>query len=299
MEAFLAERSSIKSISYPSDVSAIQAVGTLNVTADIILTSVASGTARNTKTFTLQVVAPAANPTDTVLVGFTGTAAAIICTVTPNSGANNGAVAVALTTANLVELINTGLVAGKTITLTDLSSLRILQTATGGGATPLADSGEGDGVVATFADGSDGGSTGTRIDMGMGARCTIFVAMGGSTSATVKVNLLQHDLVTAGVSKPLEIANPYYEKNEDDTAFDRTVPGAPASVFDISTKFSDKSGIAVFEILGADLDVQGDFKYISVDIDVDGVVDEKFVGVLAVFQGQSLLSAHDLEVSGD
>ncbi len=132
----------------------VAAQATLDLTADIILTSVAAGAGRNTNTLTLQVLAAAANPTDTVLVDFTGTAAAIVCTVTPNDGTNNGATPVDLTTAELVELINSGSVVGKNVTLTDASSRRILQTATGGGATALVDAGEGDGVVATFSGGT-------------------------------------------------------------------------------------------------------------------------------------------------
>lgn len=130
------------------------AVGTLDLTADIVLTSVALGAGRNTNTFTLEVEAAAANPTDTILADFTGTAAAIICTITPNDGTNNGAVPVDLTTAELRELITTGAVVGKTVTITDASGLRNDQTATGGGATALAAGGEGDGVVATFSGGT-------------------------------------------------------------------------------------------------------------------------------------------------
>lgn len=129
------------------------ASATLDLTNDIVLTSVAKGPARNTTTFTVQVAAAAANPTNTVLAVFTGTASAIVCTITPNDGTNNSATPVNLTTANLVELINNGSVTGKTVTVTDSSTLRALQTATGGGAQNLADSGEGDGVVATFANG--------------------------------------------------------------------------------------------------------------------------------------------------
>src|SRR5690606_2126704 len=58
------------------------------------------------------------------------------------------------TTAELVELINTGAVVGKTVTVTDASALRALQTATGGGAAALANSGEGDGEIATFTGGA-------------------------------------------------------------------------------------------------------------------------------------------------
>lgn len=139
------------------------ATATLDLTADITLTSVALGSARNTTTFTLEVEAAAANPTDTILADFTGTAAAIVLTITPNDGTNNGATPVDLTTAELAELINTGAVAGKTVTVTDASSLRALQTAAGGDATALADAGEGDGEVATFAGGT-GAAAGLDTD---------------------------------------------------------------------------------------------------------------------------------------
>jgi hypothetical protein len=130
------------------------ATATLNLTNDIILTASVAGTSRNTNTLTTTVAAAAANPTDTVLVSFTGTAAAVTVTITPNDGTNNGAVPVNLTTAELVELINTGAVTGKTITLTDGSSLRTLATATGGGAQNMVDGGEGDNILATFSGGT-------------------------------------------------------------------------------------------------------------------------------------------------
>lgn len=143
-----------KETSYGVTPAAVAATGTLNITADIILTSVKKGAGRNTNTLTLQVLAAAANADDKVLVAFTGSESAIVVTVTPNDGTNNGAVPVDLTSDELVELINTGAVVGKDIVLTDASSLRILQTATGGDNTNLADGGEGDGVVATFSGGS-------------------------------------------------------------------------------------------------------------------------------------------------
>lgn len=143
-----------KESSYGVTPAAVAATAVLDLTADITLTSVLKGSPRNGQTLTLQVLAAAPNPTDTILVSFTGLPGAIVVTVTPNDGTNNGATPVDLTTANLVELINTGAVTGKTVTLTDADSLRILQTASGGDATALADSGEGDGEIATFASGS-------------------------------------------------------------------------------------------------------------------------------------------------
>ena len=196
------------------------ATATLNVTADIVLRSVAGGTARNNTTFTTEVLAAAANPTDTVLVAFSGTSAAIVCTVTPNDGTNNvvggsgdvsataslnGGVGITLTStvlganrntgtftinvnaaqdnagtvnvvfsgtyneilcsltpdinttitpANLVELINDGIITGKTVDLTDDMALRELQTAVGVVTTPFVDGAFGEGSVGTFADGA-------------------------------------------------------------------------------------------------------------------------------------------------
>ena len=127
------------------------ATATLATTAAITLTKATTSLSHNTNTYTIQVLAAAANPTNTILAAWTGTSAATTVTITPNDGTNNGATAVNLTTAELVQLINTGSVTGKTVTKTDLSSLRILATASGGGAQNLADGGEGDGVSGTFA----------------------------------------------------------------------------------------------------------------------------------------------------
>lgn len=178
------------SIEYLAHIAAAAATGSLNLTNDITLTSVATGAARNTTTFTLQVLPAAANPTDTVLAAFTGTAAAIVCTITPNDGTNNTATPVDLTTAELRELITTGLVAGKTVTITDLSSLRALQTATGGGAAPLADGGEGDGVVATFSGGVTAvGLAGSEVVAVVANAITVRLQSGVSTATQVKAKI--------------------------------------------------------------------------------------------------------------
>lgn len=159
----------------------VAATATLAVTDPIELTSVALGSARNTNTFTVQVAAAAANPTDTVLAVFTGTAAAIVCTITPNDGTNNSDTPVDLTTEELVELINSGEVVGKEVTVTDASSLRALQTATGGGDDALADAGEGDAVVGTFA---GGGADAPTIVSGQG-----FASVEWSATGTFLITL--------------------------------------------------------------------------------------------------------------
>jgi len=107
---------------------------------------------RDDETITLDIAPTAANPTDTILADFGGTVDDITITLTPNDGTNNGATPVDFTISDLDELVNTGAIAGKTVTLTDTNSVRVLNTSFlfAPNATILVDGGEGDGLVATF-----------------------------------------------------------------------------------------------------------------------------------------------------
>lgn len=126
---------------------AVAATGVLDLTSDITLTSVQKGSVRNDKTFTVN-VGEESNPGEITAV-FSGTPAAIVLTITLDTSGPT-----TITTAQLAELINTGAIVGKTVNLTDSDSLRTLQVCTGGGSTPLANGGEGDGAIATFSGGS-------------------------------------------------------------------------------------------------------------------------------------------------
>ncbi len=132
------------------------------VTTPIVFTStsnafpVTSAAQRNGEHIQINVIAAAANPTNTILVGFVsiGTPRTQInINITPNDGTNNGGTPVDLTSAEFVELINNGSVTGKNVTITDSSSVRTMQTATGGDGTNLANGGEGDSSRATFSGG--------------------------------------------------------------------------------------------------------------------------------------------------
>lgn len=135
----------------------VAAVANLLAVSPIVLTSSVVGTSRNTNTLTVQVQPAAANPTNTVIAVLSGSLAAIVLTVIPNNGTNNAATPVSITEAELVQLINTGLVSGKNVALSDPSGLRVKQSAMifGAGATSLADGGTIDGAVATFSGGLD------------------------------------------------------------------------------------------------------------------------------------------------
>lgn len=145
-----------------------QAFGSLATTTPIVLTKVVGarpGVVGNGDTFTTEVLVAAPNPTLTILAAFTGTAAATVCTITPNDGTNNAATPVDLTTAELAELITTGAVVGKTVTITDVGNLRNDQTATGGGAAVLVNAGEGDSITASFAGGVNTAVTLTTAEL--------------------------------------------------------------------------------------------------------------------------------------
>jgi hypothetical protein len=127
---------------------------------DIVLTDTTASPTRNGDFFTVSVNAPAAFPGDQVDVEFSGSAANILCLVRPNDGTNNGGTPVTITTAELVELINTGAVSGKNVTVSGTTAYRTLQTATGGDANDITNGGEADGVLATFS----GASAASDID---------------------------------------------------------------------------------------------------------------------------------------
>lgn len=154
----------------------------LDLTNDVTISTTTDTAARNTNTFTIQVLAAAANPTDTILAETSGTAAATVLTITPNDGTNNTATPVDLTTAELAELIATGAVVGKTVTVTDTGSLLDGLTASGGGGAALADAGEGDGVIGTFA----GGVADAAIDLTT-AELTELINTGAVVGKTVTV----------------------------------------------------------------------------------------------------------------
>jgi hypothetical protein len=127
--------------------------GTLSTTTPVVVYSRTVGPSKNDVKFTLQVAPAAANPTNTILAVYTGTATNITLTITPNNGTNNAAVPVNLTTAELAQLLSIKTVPGKFVTVTDASLLSPDLRATGGGAANLADGGEGDGLAAGLSGG--------------------------------------------------------------------------------------------------------------------------------------------------
>lgn len=150
------------------------ATATIATTTPIVLTDVPGlgndGAARNGNTVTIQ-VSPAAASANIVINASNGAGPnfpAFTINITPAIIADE---TVTLTSAQLVELINTNTVVGKPVTLAPGSVSRLSQqTATGGGSESLLDGGEGDGLIATFSGGASAADTDTapaQSKMGM------------------------------------------------------------------------------------------------------------------------------------
>lgn len=109
-------------------------------------------------------------------------------------------------------------------------------------------------------------TTGARIHLNNVERLGIVVALGTSLASVATFTLRQHNAATAGTSKNLVVANPYFVKADAATKFTKVVPSVAAAEYVLSTTFSTVGGLVVFEVLGEDLDVNGGFSYVSIDI---------------------------------
>lgn len=112
----------------------------------------------------------------------------------------------------------------------------------------------------------DTAQNGARISLKDGDRLAIVLQLGASLASTIVVSLQQHNAATGGTSKALEIDNPYYHKAGVNTSFTKVEPVALASSFTLTPVFATASGVVVFEVLAEDLDVNGGFSHVSVNV---------------------------------
>ena len=119
-------------------------------------------------------------------------------------------------------------------------------------------------ISTTPVDLNTGANTGERISMKDAKRVTFVCVMGDSTSATTDFSLKQHNAASAGTSKALSVANPYYRKAGAETEFTKVTPSSATDNF-VPTAFANEPGIVVFEVLAEDLDVENDYAWVSLD----------------------------------
>lgn len=109
--------------------------------------------------------------------------------------------------------------------------------------------------------------TGNRVDMKNAQRVTFLIALGaGTTTTTHGFTLRQHNAASAGTSKDLSVANPYYHKIGAATKFTKVDPaGVAAAVYDLHALLGDAVALVAFEVLAEDLDRSLDFEWVSLD----------------------------------
>lgn len=108
--------------------------------------------------------------------------------------------------------------------------------------------------------------TGARIKMDGCDRVAIMSVMEDSTGAVVQFTLKQHTAATGGSSKVLPVQNAYFHKAGAATTFTKVELTSAQSLFDVSSVFAAEEGILVLEVLPQDLDVEGGYAWMSVDI---------------------------------
>lgn len=147
----------------------LEPAGTFETTiTPIVITSDTVGIIRNNDTVQIVINAPAANPTDTILLDVTGDIDGVIITITPNDGTNNGATAVDITSLALVEAITAGVTGtydSINVVITDTNVLLLDLISTGGDSELLIDGHAIDGDEITLVGGIDTGDIDITISI--------------------------------------------------------------------------------------------------------------------------------------
>jgi len=135
--------------------------------------------------------------------------------------------------------------------------------------------------IKKFADPQDGSAAnivGGRVDMSKQERVA-FVLLVAAAAGSVVLNMKQHNAASGGTTKALAIQNSYFHKVGTAGVFTRVEPSADSDVIDASTAFGANSGILVVEVLQEDLDVNGGFTHMSVELVDTGAVAKVVAGM--------------------
>ena len=108
--------------------------------------------------------------------------------------------------------------------------------------------------------------TGARFPVNGYNRISFLIAVAaGTTILSRTFTLRQHNAASSGTSKDLSGTNPYYHKVNAAAVFTKVEPTVAAAAYDFLTLVGDNKALIVLEVLAEDLDVNGDFNYVSVD----------------------------------
>jgi hypothetical protein len=118
---------------------------------------------------------------------------------------------------------------------------------------------------------NDAATTGLRFDMKMFDRVTFFIiAAAGTTPSSHTVAFKQHLVASGGTPATLEIENPWFHKVDTASVFTKVAPSVAAASFDIDAVVGDSKFIVAFEVLAENLNVNSDYRYVSLDLTDSG-----------------------------
>lgn len=138
--------------------------------------------------------------------------------------------------------------------------------------------------VGPIADLFSGAVTGQRVKLDKTDSVSTILVFGDSTVGVVDISLKQHNAISGGTSKALEVTNHYYtlvgaEATTSLAAFTKNEVTTAEDNYVLTTTYTTDPGVVVFEVKGSDLDVDNGFAWFSVDLAQSPVGNKLYAGV--------------------
>lgn len=147
-------------------------------------------------------------------------------------------------------------------------------------------------LVAVGTDMNTAAITGARVALKNFDKVAIVIDMGSSTAAVVDFTLQQHTAASGGTSKVLATANPYFKKVAPADVFTKVEQTVAASNYVLSADFAAAAGMVVLEVLSEELDVDGGFGFVSLNM-ADSTA-AKIVGAYYILSNPRFQPAYSL-----
>lgn len=109
--------------------------------------------------------------------------------------------------------------------------------------------------------------TGNRVDMSKCKRVAFIIMLAaGTTTTTHGITFRQHNAASAGTSKDLLSLNPWWHKVGAAQVFTKVQPTVASATIDAHAIVGDNASFIVCEVLAEDMDTNGAFTHVSVDV---------------------------------
>lgn len=139
----------------------------------------------------------------------------------------------------------------------------------------------------------NGGVSGDRIDLRNIHRVGVLVSLPAGTAAALSVEFKQHDEITAGVTKDISLENRYFHKVGAAVSYTEVKKEDDAYIaIDLVAEVGVDKAVVLFEILPEDLDVNGGFGFISINL----IGDVGRIGSASYICESKCLPAYEVEL---